>query len=96
MVSGKGCSPHCANFLGFPAKLRGRQVLEHKSNTSRVTRQWGFLLGNGGLALPCHGVDAYPASMDDLDGPVAGEGFGVGREAGRVPAVVTGVLSVQV
>ena len=34
--------------------------------------------------------------MDDLDGPVAGEGLGVGGEAGSVPAVVAGVLSVQV
>lgn len=31
---------------------------------------------------------AYPASVDDLDGPVAGEGLWVGRESGSVPSVV--------
>jgi hypothetical protein len=34
--------------------------------------------------------------VDDLDLAVAGEGLGVGREAGGVPAVVAGVLAVEV
>ena len=34
--------------------------------------------------------------MDDLDGAVAREGLRVGREAGRVPAVVAGELALEV
>ena len=37
-----------------------------------------------------------PAGVDDLDLAVAGEGLRVGREAGGVPAVVAGVLAVEV
>jgi hypothetical protein len=34
--------------------------------------------------------------VDDLHLPVAGKGGGVGRQAGGVPAVVTGELASQV
>ncbi len=37
-----------------------------------------------------------PASVDDLDLAVAGESLGVGRHTGGIPAVVTGVLSLEV
>jgi len=63
----------------------------------------GRVLGEG-HALPGEqlGRDAAeraehgPAGVDDLDLAVAGKGFGVGREAGGVPAVISRVLTVEV
>ena len=42
------------------------------------------------------GTKHGPASVDHLDLAVAGEGLGVSGETGGIPAVVTGVLTVQV
>ena len=39
------------------------------------------------------GAEHGPAGVDDLQLAVAGEGLGVSRQAGRVPAVVTGELA---
>ncbi len=46
-------------------------------------------------APACHAC-AYPAGVDDLNLAVAREGLGVGRQAGGVPAIVTGELALQV
>ena len=42
------------------------------------------------------GSEEGPASMDDLNGPVLGEGLGVSRETSSVPTVVTRELSGKV
>ena len=42
------------------------------------------------------GTEESPASMDDLNSPVLGEGLGVSRETSSVPAIVTGELSSEV
>jgi hypothetical protein len=57
---------------------------------------------NGTVALEELGNNASestkhsPASVDDLDLAVAGESLGVGRHTGGIPAVVTGVLTLEV
>jgi hypothetical protein len=57
---------------------------------------------DGAVALEELGDDASkstehgPASVDDLDLAVAGEGLGVSGHTGGIPAVVTGVLTLEV
>ena len=49
----------------------------------------GYQLGHDAAEGAEHG----PAGVDDLDLAVLGERLGVSRQAGRVPAVVTGELA---
>ena len=42
------------------------------------------------------GTKHGPASMDDLEFPVAGEGLGVSGHTGGIPAVISGVLTLEV
>ena len=62
----------------------------------------GLTKVDGAVALEELGDDASkstehgPASVDDLDLAVAGEGLGVSGHTGGIPAVVTGVLTLEV
>jgi hypothetical protein len=54
------------------------------------------VLGEDLWGHAAEGAKHSPAGMDDLNLTVATEGLGIGREASRVPAVVTRELTIEV